>query len=238
MTEQYSVLMSERTSAYYSAYPFGIFALKPDIELPVKAATISFPHDVKNITSDEIFWNFDKPEHLLFDYCQFDGHIVSAEVMAILDNLRLAPHFKKRLTVYMQGKQTNHDYYYIAFERGEWLKGVQQDPRFIFYDEQNSDYQLDRNGLPLPTSYIALTAVAAQYDVFEFTNCRFLSSYIVLNAQAKAKLEQQGMKAGKFVPLQEAFNTVVTDRRLKLSDLLPKVKKPIKPWFADVSKKS
>jgi hypothetical protein len=60
----------------------------------------------------------------------------------------------------------------------------------------------------------------------------------VLNAEVKAKLEQQGMKAGKFVPLQEAFNTVVTDERLKLSDLLPKVKKPIKPWFADVSKKS
>ncbi|WP_282167561.1 Imm43 family immunity protein [Shewanella japonica] len=238
MTEQYFLLMTDQESPYCSIYPYGILALEPDVELPVKAAQLSFPFDVKDISSDEIFWNFDKPEPLLFDYYMGKGHIVSAEVMAIFDSLRLAPHFKKRLTVYMQGKQTNHDYFYIAFACGEWLKGVQQDPQFIFYDEKNSDYQLDRNGLPLPTGQIALTEVAAQYDVFEFTNCHFLSSYLVLNAQAKAKLEQQGMKAGKFVPLQEAFNTVVTDRRLKLSDLLPKVKKTIKPWFADVSKKS
>ncbi|MDO6621185.1 hypothetical protein [Shewanella sp. 6_MG-2023] len=238
MSDEYFLLMNDTASPYCSICPHGILALEPDIKLPVRPNQFRFPSKVNDIASDEIFWNFNKPEPLLFDYCEEHGHIVSAEVMAILDSLRLAPHFKKRLTVYMQGKQTEHDYFYIAFERGEWLKGVQQDPQFIFYDEQESEYQLDRNGLPLPTGHIALTEVAAQYDVFEFTNCRFLSRYIVLNAEAKAKLEQQGVKAGKFVPLQEAFNTVVTDRRLKLSDLLPKVKKPIKPWFADVSKKS
>ncbi|MDO6619936.1 hypothetical protein [Shewanella sp. 6_MG-2023] len=238
MTEQYFVLMEDNNSPYYSAYPYGILSQEPDIELPVKASQFNFPFDVKDISGDEIFWNFDKPEPLLFDYCQFDGHVVSAEIMAILDSLRLAPYFKKRLTVYMQGKQTEHDYFYIAFERGEWLKGVQQDPQFIFYDEQNSEFQLDREGDILPTGHIALTAVATKYDVFEFTNCCFLSSYIVLNAEAKEKLEQQGMKAGRFVPLQEAFNTVLAESMDELSDLLPKVKKPIKPWFADVSKKS
>ncbi|WP_192021685.1 Imm43 family immunity protein [Shewanella sp. WPAGA9] len=238
MSDEYFVLMKDKASPYCSISHNGILALEPDIKLPIRSSQFSFPYKVKDISSDELFWNFNKPEPLLFDYCQEKGHVVSAEIMAILDSLRLAPHFKKRLTVYMQGKKTDHDYFYIAFEQGEWLKGVQQDPQFIFYDEENSDYQLDREGDILPTGHIALTAVAAQYDVFEFTNCNFLFDYIVLNAEAKAKLEQQGVKAGKFVPLQEAFNTVVTDRRLKLSDLLPKVKKTIKPWFADVSKKS
>jgi hypothetical protein len=59
----------------------------------------------------------------------------------------------------------------------------------------------------------------------------------VFTAKAKEQLEAVGVKGGKFVPLQEAFDAALKEGRQKLSDLLPKVKKPINPWFADVSKK-
>jgi hypothetical protein len=237
MSDTHYVLMNDYASSYQSINPIGILALEPDIELPVRSNRFNFPFNVKDIDGDEIFWNFNKVEPLLFDYRQYHGHLFSSKMMEQLDGSRLAPHYKKRLNVYMKGKPVPDDYFYLAFDRGSWHKGVQQDPEQIFYDVVRSTYQLDRDGVILPSGFIALTPLASQYDVFQMTNVFYLSRYMVFTAKAKEQLEAVGVKGGKFVPLQEAFDAALKEGRQKLSDLLPKVKKPIKPWFADVSKK-
>ncbi|MGX1113407.1 hypothetical protein ACSSVW_002831 [Pseudoalteromonas sp. MBR-15] len=237
MSATYYVLMNDYASPYQSTCPFGILALEPDTKLPVRPGRFSFPYDVKEISQSEIFWNFDKVEPLLFDYHEYKGHILSSKIAALLDGLKLAPHYKMRLNVYMEGKPTSRDYFYLAFDRGQWVKGVQQDPNHIFYDVDRSTHQLDRDGVKLPTGFIALTSLASQYDVFQIINVSYLSAYMVFSAKAKAQLEKHGIKGGKFVPLQEAFDAALKECNQKLSDLLPKVKKPIKPWFADISKK-
>lgn len=237
MSDTHYVLMNDYASSYQSIYPKGILALEPDTELPVRPNRFNFPFNVKDINSDEIFWNFNKIEPLLFDYRQYHGHLLSSKMTELLDGLRLAPHYKKRLNVYMAGKPVAYDYFYLAFDRGSWHKGMQQDPERLFYDEEHSTFQLDRDGAPLPTGHIALTPLCDQYDVFQMINTYYLSDYMVFTAKAKVRLEVVGVKGGTFVPLQAAFDAALKERRQELSELLPKVKKPIKPWFADVSKK-
>ncbi|WP_281212649.1 Imm43 family immunity protein [Shewanella insulae] len=237
MKNDYYMLFNDKKSPYQHVFLPGMLSVQPGNER--ERHEFDFPYDVPRIAQDGIFLNFDAALPLRFDYREHSGHIVSTAVLEVLESLRLAPHYKKRLTVFMKGKATNYDYWYLAFDEGNWEKGEQLNPERIFFDEANSETQLDREGFPLPTGHITLTAEAKKYDFFQLINTRRIGSYMVCSVGAKARLEAVGIKGVRFVPLQQAFATYLKDViNRDLSELLPKVKKVIKPWFADVSKKT
>ncbi|QSX37550.1 Imm43 family immunity protein [Shewanella sedimentimangrovi] len=237
MQDDYYVLFNDKKSPYQHVFLPGILSTLPGNE--PQTSKLSFPYDVPQMAQEKLYFNFNESLPLRFDYREHRGHIVSPAVLEVLEHLKLAPHYKKHLTIYMKGMATDHDYWYLAFDRGSWDKGVQQNPERVFFDEENSDTQLDRDGWPLPTGHIALTTEAVKYDVFQLINIGCINSYMVCSADAKAKLEAVGIKGARFVPLQQAFAVYLKDEiNRDLSELLPKVKKVAKPWFADVGKKS
>lgn len=219
MQDDYYMLFNDDKSPYQPVFLEGTLSAYPGDEQD--RYEYDFPRDVPQIVQERIYLNFDKTQPLRFDYSKKHGHLVSPAVLEVLKGLRLAPHYQKSLTVYMKGKATEHDYTYLAFDAGSWVKGVQQNPERVFVDKAHSETQLDRDGRPLPTGYIALTAEAKKYDVFELINIACIAHYMVCNAETRAKLEAVGIKGVRFVPLQQAFAFYLKEvRRKELNDLL------------------
>lgn len=229
MTDEYFVLMNDWHDDYQKKFYSGVFDTVCGNHLPINGSKFSFPYDVELIKDDTVYWNFDKYEELFFDYRFDKGHILSHRLVSILNDFSLSPHYKKNLSVWMQGKQVFNDYLYMSFKRGTWNKGVQLEPDFIFYDRDKSSFKLNHRGGIVPTGNISLTDNANRYDVFELLDTTCLSGFLVINEKVKLRLESEKMKIKgmKIVPINMAFKTYCADYNVSVDRLLPKVKKKI-----------
>ncbi|OOE71290.1 Imm43 family immunity protein [Salinivibrio sp. ML290] len=225
MTDEYYVLMNDCQNNFYS----GVLDTECAQAQRVEGSSISFPYDVGKIQDNIIYWNFEKVENLSFDYRCEKGHILSEKMMDILSGFVFSPHYKKRLSVWMRGAETQYSYTYIAFERGVWKTGKQLDPDFIFYDRLQSSYELNKRGGIIPSGEIKLTENAEKYDVFELLDTTYLGGFLVVNNEVKRKIESEknNVRGFKVVPLNDAFNTYCRDYNISVEMLRAKAKRKI-----------
>jgi len=125
----------------------------------------------------------------------------------------------------LNGEKQDHNYFYIAFDRGAWAKGVQLNKEFIFYDEEHSIFEREKDGSIIPTGDIVLTKNVEAYDFFQLIDTYYLGRYIIVNEKIKEKVEASEIKGVKVIPLNDAFKTHCKDYRVSISDLLAEVKK-------------
>ena len=227
MADEYFILMNDWHEEYQKKFYSGVLDTVCGDSLPINGSEISFPYDVNLIQEDLVYWNFDKSEELSFDYRCDKGHIISNKLMSILNEFTFSPHYKKKLSVWMKEAEVSCDYTYIAFKRGTWEKGVQLDPDFIFYDRNNSSFELSKRGGIVPTGKISLTSNADNYDIFELLDTTCLSNFLIVNSKVKSKIESKNIQGVKVIPLDEAFKIYCSDYNISLDRLLPKVNKKI-----------
>lgn len=227
MVDEYFILMNDWHEEYQKKFYSGILDIVCGNSFPINGSEISFPYDVNLIQGNIVYWNFNKSERLSFDYRCDKGHIISGRLMSILNEFSFSPHYKKKLSIWMEGGEVSCDYTYISFKRGTWEKGVQLDPDFIFYDRDNSSFELNERGGIVPTGNISLTTNANKYDVFELLDTTYLSNFIIVNSKVKCKIESknESIQGVKLIPLDEAFKTYCSDHNISLDRLLPKVNK-------------